>query len=311
MKKKLLLTFFISLAVIILGYGGIRTYYAWTDGFQLSNIERTVQFDEPWSLRQATRAEAALLDNLSKQTFTYLGKGCQSYVFESADGLYVLKFVKHQRFRTKPWLDMLAFIPYFDSYRNERLDHKKDKLSKLLVGWQTAYNQLPKETGVAFVHLNEQDPLPYNVKIVDKMGYSYTIPLQSTQFMVQRKVEMLCPYLERLIVNGQKTEAQIFLDRILSMISGFYMKGFADYDYAIMQNTGVYDGYPVPFDVGQLVRDDTASQEAHYKQALFNKTYRFKVWLGEKSPELREYLEKRLKLIIGPDYESMKPHFTV
>ena len=97
----------------------------------------------------------------------------------------------------------------------------------------------------------------------------------------------------------------------LAMVLGLYQRGFADYDHALMQNTGVSDGYPVPFDVGQLVRDATASEPAHYKQALFNKTYRFKYWLKEKSPELESYLEERLRTLIGTEYEFLKPHFSV
>ncbi len=311
MKKKLLLIFLSFFCLTLASYGGVRLYYALTDGFAIGNIKSAMLFDEAWQVRPPTKEEIAVMDRLAPQKFTYLGKGCQSYVFESEDGQYVLKFIKHQRFQTKPWVNLLSALPYIDAYKQERVEHKKEKLKKLLIGWQTAFNQLPKETGVVWVHLNEGASLPYHVKIVDKIGSEHAIALQDYQFMVQRKVEMLCPYMERLIAEGKTEEGKLLIDRILAMILGFYQRGFADNDHAIMQNTGIAEGYPVPFDVGQFTRDEQAADPQNYRQALFNKTYRFKFWLGERSPVLRIYLEERLRTLIGPGYDTLKPHFTV
>lgn len=304
--------------VIILGiitlsiYGAFRGYYAWTDGFALGNIQREISYENSWVVRAPTSEEKELLPHLLQQRFVYLGKGCQSYVFQSEDGKYVMKFIKHQRFRTKPWLDAFSFIPFLQTYREERMAHKKEKLRKLLVGWQTAYNELPHETGVVWLNLNEKShSLPLNIKIVDKMGFSHQLDLQNFQFIIQCKAEMLCLVLENLINDHKEAEAQALIDRILVMIANIYQAGFADHDHALMQNTGVVNGYPLPIDVGQFVKEPSAANPEFYHQALFNKTYRFRIWLEEKSPPLQQYLETRLKSIIGTDFDSMRPHFDV
>ncbi len=309
MKKRYYLL--IILFVPLLFYGGGQLYYALTDGFTIGNIERSVEFDAPWQLRTPTNHEADLANRILSQRFKYMDKGCQSYVFVSEDGKYVLKFIKHQRFRTKPWLDALAIIPPLQSYREERIAHKKNKLKNLLIGWQTAFNELPRETGIVCVHLNERSGTPRTIEIIDKMGFSHLIELQNYQYMIQGKADMLEKVLKRLIVENREDEVKLLLDRILAMVETFYMRGFADNDHAILQNTGVIDGYPLPIDVGQFVRDPTATNSQNYKQALFNKTYRLRNWLGERSPHLKEYLESRLKLIIGPEFATLHPHFTV
>lgn len=312
MKKFIVaLTFLCAICLIL--YGSVRVYFYWTDGFSLGNIERKISFEEAWTIRLPTLEEKTLFSTLIKQRFNYLGKGCQSYVFLSEDDKFVLKFIKHHRFMVKPWVEFFAHIfPFVQEHMLSRMDHKKEKLGKLLEGWRVAYNDLPAQTGLVWINLNENSKNDFiSFEITDKMGFPHRINLQNYQFIIQRKAEMLCPYLENLINTNNEKEAKILIDRILLMVENFYMAGFADYDHALMQNTGVIEGIPVPIDVGQFIKDPSAKEIAHFKQALFNKTYRFRIWLGEHSQELKEYLEQKLKTIIGEEFIYYKPHFDV
>lgn len=292
-------------------YGAGRAYFAWTDGFSIQNIQSPKYFKEQWSVRNATKQEEEIAQSVLSQRFTYFSKGCQSYVFISNDQKYVLKFIKYQRFCTKPWLDALSFIPALDSYRAARMDYKLDKLRKLLVGWQTSYNDLPKETGVVWVHLNEGQGPSREIEIVDKLGRSHRIDLRDYQALLQVKADMLCNTLECLVNDNRIDQAKELVDHTLAMILGIYHKGYADNDHALMQNTGVLNGSPMPIDVGQLEKDPGASQPNIYKQALFNKTYRFKRWLAHLNNDLRQHLEARLIELIGEDYHTMKPHISL
>ena len=89
----LILIFAISL------YGLGRLYYAVTDGFTIENITSSLPFDESLETRPLNEEEKTLVDLILDQKFTYLGKGCQSYVFLSEDQQYVLKFFKYQRYK--------------------------------------------------------------------------------------------------------------------------------------------------------------------------------------------------------------------
>jgi hypothetical protein len=95
----------------------------------------------------------------------------------------------------------------------------------------------------------------------------------------------------------------------LDLILSEYQRGLADNDHALMQNTGVAQGKPVHIDVGQFVMNEQVKDPAVHLQELFTKTYKFKLWLREAYPDLFFFLEDRLKNIIGPAYENMRPKF--
>src|SRR5437868_3279127 len=76
---------------LLLLYGVERFCHKQTDGFSIYNISSNLSFREEWEIPQETTEAKIIL----AQPFYYLGKGAQSYVFESEDGNFVLKFFRH------------------------------------------------------------------------------------------------------------------------------------------------------------------------------------------------------------------------
>src|SRR5271156_5010255 len=89
---------FLTLFVLSL-YGLGRLYFRLTGGFTIANISSDFSFQPQWEVRPLLEGEQAEFDKATSQPFYYLGKGCQSYVFASQDGKYVIKFFKYQRYR--------------------------------------------------------------------------------------------------------------------------------------------------------------------------------------------------------------------
>lgn len=297
-----------SLIFVACIYGLGRIYYRVTGGFTIGNITYELPYDARWDIPELTPTEKEILGAILDQEFYYLGKGCQSYVFTSADGNYVLKFFKYQRFRPKPWLDYLTFLPFIEPYRQEKVESKKKKLESVFTSWKIAYQDLQLETGVIFIHLNKSKNLNKNLIIYDKMGIKHELKLDDFEFMIQRKAQMLCPTLKQLISKGDILAAQKLLDRLLSTLLSEYHRGYADNDHALMQNTGVLAGYPLHIDVGQFVKNSRVKSEHIYHQEIFNKTWKFRKWLEKEAPELSEYLVLRLKEIIGEKkFDELKP----
>ena len=129
MKKYLKVLMYISLT-ILLTYGAGRLYYRVTAGFTIGNITSDFTHRKEWEIDPISNDEKNQLKKIFSQKFRYLGKGCQSYVFASDDGAYVLKFVKYQRFRPQVWLDYFEFIPVVNRYRLFKIEKK----NKILVG---------------------------------------------------------------------------------------------------------------------------------------------------------------------------------
>lgn len=309
LSNKFLKLFALILIVSASFYGAVRLYYRVTDGFTIGNITSNFSYNPNLEISQLNQEQQKELDHVLAQPFHYMGKGCQSYVFLSQDGNYVLKLFKYQRFRPQPWLNYLSFIPAVEEYRQIKANKKLRKLQSVFDSWKIAYENLRPETQLLYVHLNKSNHLQNNLTIYDKMGFEHILDLDQTEFLVQRKARMLRPYIEELIHNGDIDETKAMLSRIIQLILSEYTRGIADNDHALIQNTGVYSGYPIHIDVGQFVINEKARDPKVYKQELFSKTFLLNKWLQKNHPDLSTYFEDQLKQIIGPGFDQMKPYF--
>lgn len=64
---------------------------------------------------------------------------------------------------------------------------------------------------------------------------------------------------------------------------------------------------PIHIDVGQFVKKETFKEPHVQHQEIFNKTYKFRIWLKKKYPELALYLDEKLHALIGPKINSLRP----
>lgn len=305
--KKIFCRLFILICAIIALYGIGRLYYYLTGGFTEANIVSDFPFQPQWEVRPLSRHEQEEFEKAVDQPYRYLGKGCQSYVFGSEDGQYVIKFFKYQRYRLQPWLAYFPPLPAIVKYRQEKMDKKWNKLNGFVKSWKIAFENLKEETALVFVHLNKTDHLNQKMTLFDKLGQKHEIDLDSMEFCIQRRAGMLCDTLLAFQSNGDLIGAQQLIHQLLNTILSEYARGLADNDHALMQNTGVAQGRAVHIDVGQFVFNENVKKPEVFHQELFTKTYKFKIWLREYYPELGEYLEKELQQIIGPSYTTMQP----
>lgn len=312
MNKSILsrLVRFLLILVLVMAtcYGLGRLYYRVTGGFTEGNITYGLPYDERWDMRSLTPDESQQISAIMDQKFRYLGKGCQSYVFQSEDGKYVLKFFKYQRFRPQPWLYYLTFLPGVNHYLEQKIEKKKAKLEGVFASWKVAYEDLQPETGIAFVHLNKSPSINHPVIIVDKMGMQHILHIDNYEFLLQRKATMLCPTLDEMMTKGDTEGAKQLLSKLMTMIMSEYHRGYADNDHALMQNTGVLEGQPVHIDVGQFVKNERVKHSKVYNQEIFNKTWKFRKWLENHHPDLAKFLVEQLKLILGEkEFSQLKP----
>jgi hypothetical protein len=305
-KKIPKVVFFVLMCAAL--WGGGRLYYQFTGGFLESNIHHEIPYDSRWDLPHLALEEHQEIESALNQKYSYLGKGCQSYVFLSEDGSHVVKFLKYQRFRPQEWLNWVSFLPYVDAYRLGKIEKKKNKLDNVFTSWKIAYEDLSAETGARYVHLNKSHQFSEPLVLIDKIGLRHEIDLNQTEFLLQRRAEMLCPTLDRLMAQGQTQEARQLLSDLLDLLISEYHRGFADNDHALMQNTGVLDKKPVHIDVGQFVYNEKVRSPEVWHQEIFNKTYKFRIWLHKHHGLLADSLELRLKEIIGPRFNEMKPY---
>lgn len=299
----------IIVAICIL-YGLSRLYFHSTAGFSLHYIRSDLSYNPEWETRDLSPEEVQDVEYILSQKFTYLGKGCQSYVFGSEDGDYVIKFLKYQRMRAPSWIKSFTFVPTVNNYYLKKVKRKEKKRLNVFRGWHTAFEHLAEETGVVFVHLNKSNHLNRSLQIVNKAGLEISLWIDDYEFMIQKRASMLCDEIEGLVSDDQEEEALHLLQNLVTTIISEYQRGFADNDHALMQNTGVYYGKPLHIDVGQFVFDPSATDPEFYNQELYTKMYKFRIWLRQNYPTLCDQLECYLREKIGPQFDDMQPHWS-
>lgn len=297
----------ILMTAVLWGLG--RLYFSVTDGFLVSNIVSELSYKPEHETRTLTSFEKAEFEKALSQPYYYLGKGCQSYVFQSADKAYVLKFFKYQRFRTPQWLEPLTFIPLIQNLLIQKKEKKERKLAFFMQAWKVAFDELKEEAGLIAVHLNKSANLNRDFILYDKMGFKHSVPADSAEFLIQRKADMLVPWIQKEMAASEEEKVKKLLNDLVTMLVSEYTRGLADNDHALMQNTGVYQNHPFHIDVGQFVKESRFAEPSVWHQELYNKTYKFRLWLLKNYPLLGEHFTERLKSAIGNDWEKMKPYF--
>jgi hypothetical protein len=288
-------------------YGLSRLYYQSTGGFSLQNIRSDYSFDSRWETRSLTDKEQQVTESVLAQKFSYLGKGCQSYVFGSEDGNYVIKFFKYQRMRPKKWVEYFTFIPVVNDLYLKKTEKKRKKREGVFASWRIAFDHLSDETGITYVHLNKTDHLNKSLSIIDKAGYEHSIWIDDYEFMIQKQAKMLCDVIDELMDAEHIDQADSMLVTMVDTILSEYYRGFADNDHALMQNTGVFHGKPIHIDVGQFVSEEIVKNPEFHMQELYTKTYKFRLWLREMHPDLCDQFDSYLQNVMGDQFLTMQP----
>lgn len=276
---------------------GIKSaYFGLTDGFSIANISSEHPDDPRLEMAPLSALEAAEIDRALCQKFTYLAKGNHSYVFESQDGQYVIKFLQFQKYRHHPVVNWLPLPASLDEKRWHKTLHKQAKRDILLKSWKIAFTKLRKQTQLVFVHLNRALPLSKVLTVYNKCGLAYHLDLNQYVFMLQKKVDMFAPTLERYVVSDNVIAAKQLLDNLIDLYQVEYRQGIFEEDRYIVRNTGVVGDRPMHLDVDRF-REDVAIQEQPHlqvQQLLWKTAYLLK-WLEARYPELAVHLKGRLQ----------------
>lgn len=290
MRSKIFKWFRISFILLLL-YAGGYSYHFVNDGFTLGNISSDYSYDERREARPLLDSEKLHLAAILNQEFTYLGHGAQFYAFLSQDGEHVLKFFRYKRFRHATWLDYVDFIPALDRYRLKMIQEKRKKREKVYASCKLAFDQLQEESGLVFMHLNKTKSLNQWISLTDKMGKKHRINLDEMEFLVQKKAQLLGPYIAHLMAAGNVDEAKGLISEIVAMMRAECAKGLVDDDVTILKNTGVVARKPIHIDIGLFSYHEDFKQPQVTQEKVIRNTHEFNLWLKQKYPELSTHLE--------------------
>jgi hypothetical protein len=297
-KNKKWQRFWQILVVAVVSFSLVRIYFNATDDFRLTNITYELPYHPEWDII-VTPEDNLQLKNLLKQKFSYVAKGSQSYVFESADQQYVLKFFKFKHLKPSWLVSYLPPISPFAYYQQKELARKQRKLYEVFSGYKLAYELLRDESGLFYIHLNPKRSDPAKmVTVVDKMGLEREIDLSQVVYVIQEKGRtlrsVLAQSLDKKDIEGtRKRIAQIF-----DLYSTEYNRGVYDHDHGVMRNMGFAGDKPLHLDLGKLMREERMKEPHVRHEDLKKVVASIKEWLQIHYPQYQEplftYMDQRL-----------------
>ncbi len=229
-------------------WGIIYSYNRLTDGYSLSQMRSELPNNPRFAPPDLSLDEEDKIRAMLDQPFHYLGKGCQFYAFASADGKYVLKFLKQKHLRAPP------------PFQKGSAVRRQERVEKLFSSVQLAYQKLPVESGLLYIHLNRMPAIGSKVTLVDKMGIKRKILIDDYEFILQERALTVKEVFEK--INSQE-EAEARIDQLVALVHARCAKGIRDRDRSFAQNVAFAqnEDRALFIDVGQFYEDETILQK--------------------------------------------------
>lgn len=273
--RKLVALSILILAVFFVG----RLWYLAKDGFQINRIICPLSQEIGNDMQQP----------FIKGPYHYLGRGRQCYVFESADGQYVLKIPRFDRYR----------LPFFWKAMPQRFERKKrgiisgriNRMDFTFESFRIAATDLRDETAVVYLHLHATQNLP-KVLICDRLHRSYEIDLNQTAFILQEKKSLMMPlFLNALKANDRQT-AEKMLIAFLDIIDQRARKGIFNRDPSFLKNFG-WDGQKsIQIDIGSFWRKPDLSADETYSVSMIEGCERMREYLAQIDPGMLQTFDR-------------------
>lgn len=260
------------------------------DGFSFEKIQTTLANSPEWDLPLIQDEYKEIF----KQPFYYLGRGLQFYAFESSDGRFVLKFMRHQRLEPHPIFQWLPAC-----IAESQITQCQKRVGYIFRSLKLAMLQVPEKTGLLYVQLNKNSSKLGSVTIFDKVGTRYEVSLDETEFVLQKKAKLIKPTITSLMQEGNIEEAKSRIEQIFALLVECAKMGVCDTDGALIRknNLGFLPDRAIYVDMGKLAKKESIKTKERLIQDL-QRLDPLKAWLSQNYPELADHFELTKKQVI-------------
>lgn len=256
-----------------------------SQGFSPRMLAAPLSIAPKWKQRPPTQEEEEAISQALSQNYTFLGSGGQCSTFESADGLYVIKFFKQKAFALPDWIDDFPLQWLISPFKAAEFAKTERKKSKAFSPFALCYDQLPEETGILYIHLLPSE-LDSELTFVGPDKNPYQIPLKKFAFVVQKKANLALETIGAQYARGDRRGAIQAIDDLLQLHIRLYKRGIRNRDANFRSNCGFIGQRPIIIDVGRIVYTETVKRPENYKRELERFLPRFRRWLVANQPDL-------------------------
>jgi hypothetical protein len=268
-----------------------------TEGFRPHKILSDLSFHPEWEIKPLSEGDFQEVKTILHQPFHFLKSGGQCYTFLSEDQRFVLKVFKHHHMRVNSFLNKFSLPGSLDRYRLKLLgapQTPEKRLFDFFLSCHLSYQELKTQTALIYLHLNKTDCFQQPLTLVDKLGISHSIDLDSLEFVLQRKAELVYPKLRRLVRMGAIDDAKRHLDSLLLLIQQRIQKGISDKDPVLRRNFGFIGERAIGIDVGSYEKVKNVELVESYKRRLLGEVYQLQRWLKRHDAELASYFDQAI-----------------
>lgn len=291
--KRLIKNTFIAALYLIATIGIARFCHHATQGFRLSKVRSNLLDHE--KIYEAKSSDREFATKLFHQKFHYLGRGLQSFVFESEDGNYVLKLFNNRYQRKIYFFSTLSHLPFIGNLATLRSQYYQAKLIKTFQSYEIAFSEMKDKTGLLYAQLGATSNLPGKVTLVDRLNICHEINPNQIGFLVQKKATLVYPALKEYLTHQNIEGAKHALSSLVDLFFWKWRNAIDDNDPLIRTNYGFVGEEAIQIDVGPLSKQ-TAFPDIQEKRAEIEKiTTSLKFWLNENAPELIPFLDQELQ----------------
>lgn len=277
-------------------------FFTDTSGFSLSKVASPLSYNEKWEVIPVTKEEKVVIDDVFSQTFTYLDSGTKSYSFVSEDGKYVIKLFKMKHLLANKWINHIPIPKILDEYRFEKVAKRDLKLSDIFESCKIAFQDLKKQTGLVYIHLNKSKEWKKKLHLVDKNKKEYFLDLDMAEFVLQKKAIPFEQRISKLMRKNDLVKTRKALKAILDLLDDRCRKGIVCKEISknanFIRNYGFIDDAAVYVDVAGFQRKDSEQVSSFNKNDFLKASEKISEWLQEYYPELVADFSKEVETFI-------------
>jgi hypothetical protein len=258
---------FIVLSVV-LSIAIVKVHYFFTDGFRYNKIYQ-------YHYRYFNQEKACnvksdpQIDEILTQPFYYLAKGRQTYVFQSKDKKYVIKFLRQRKYK-KPFYITFCEKIFINRKKHQNfLKHQKIRKKRAYDSYGIANDTLVESCAIVHMQLDQKYPIEKKVVLFDKLKRRFKINLKDCRFFIQKSQT---PIKEKLLkcANDEKKLRELiilFYEHIFSR----YQTKVLNRDYKnSLENVGFnnYENKLFDIDIGSFYKDEFLFEKSFKKEML-------------------------------------------
>ena len=284
-------------------FGIERWCFKQTAGFRDYKVLSTLPIDPSYQTDPLSEERKNELFSILDQPFYYAGHGGTAYCFTSQDRKYAIKLFKHQHFNETPWYSQIKVPSFlkntrdFFIQRNIRLKAHKRR-DYLFKSFLLAQDRLKEETAIIHLQLNRDEDFGKSLVFFDKIGCKHEIALSQTEFVLQRRADMIFDHLLSLYRLEKFDQAKGCIDSLFSLLNKRLESGLEDRDPHLSINFGFVDDKAVEIDIGAFIENESMKERSIQTQEITKISSSLKKSLiSLDMPKLAEYVDLKLKEI--------------